>query len=156
MIRSVERWCRLPPPRRRLFVTALWRLMLVAVSLRVRGFGRTRWWLENRKFSGRRLIARDRERGLDLGTIVWAVAAGAKYSPLGSTCLARSLVLCSLLRDAAVDAQLRFGVRLTGGGWEAHAWVEVGGEVIGDPAEVPRVFKRLEPFGSFGDGVSRH
>jgi hypothetical protein len=50
-------------------------------------------------------------------------------------CLVRSLALCRLLeRSGEPGSVLRVGVRRTDTGFAAHAWVEVGGEVLGDEA----------------------
>lgn len=47
-----------------------------------------------------------------------------------STCLYRSALHCLLLRRAGRPAVMRIGARRGGDAIEAHAWVEVHGEVI--------------------------
>ena len=63
----------------------------------------------------------------------WAVRAVARRVP-GTYCLARSLALHSLLRDAGYDSELRIGVARDGAGIAAHAWVCCGGEDLEEGA----------------------
>jgi hypothetical protein len=52
-------------------------------------------------------------------------------------CLHQSLALYLWLRDEGVASELRIGVRKDGGALRAHAWVEVGGQVVNDrPASI--------------------
>jgi hypothetical protein len=64
-----------------------------------------------------------------------------------TTCLPRSLVLCTLLRRRGAEATLRLGVRKQAGDIEAHAWVEVGGLRL-DPSGAQGDFVPLANFGS--------
>jgi hypothetical protein len=44
-----------------------------------------------------------------------------------------------LTRDGIDEARVRVGVQVVGGTFVAHAWVEYGGQVVGDdPASVSR------------------
>lgn len=47
-----------------------------------------------------------------------------------TNCLEQSLVLCRVLRRRGLNADLRIGARKEAGRFEAHAWVEVAGNVI--------------------------
>jgi len=47
-----------------------------------------------------------------------------------TSCLEQSLVLCRLLRRRGVNATLRIGARKEADRFEAHAWVEVAGNVV--------------------------
>jgi hypothetical protein len=60
------------------------------------------------------------------------VLAAARYSPISFTCLERSLVLGRLLTSRGIPSQLRIGTRTNDGKFEAHAWVERNGAVIGE------------------------
>lgn len=56
--------------------------------------------------------------------------------PWQPTCLVRALALERLLRRRGFEgAEVRIGVRRQDGGFSAHAWVECGGEIVGDPVE---------------------
>lgn len=57
----------------------------------------------------------------------------ARWGPVRSRCLVRSLALRQLLRERGFDgAEIRFGVRMQGDEFHAHAWVELDGTVLGD------------------------
>jgi hypothetical protein len=70
------------------------------------------------------------------------VAAAARY--VGGACLARSVVLCLLLKRRGVAAELRIGVRKQGDEFQAHAWVEAAGAVLNDVSDVAQRFLPLE------------
>ena len=61
------------------------------------------------------------------------VLAADRHSPMRGTCLERSLALWWLLGRRGITTQLRIGARKSEGKFEAHAWVERNGEVIGEP-----------------------
>jgi hypothetical protein len=66
-----------------------------------------------------------------------AVDAGLGVLPVRVTCLRRSMTLLRELRRQGLDADLCLGVRRAEHGVEAHAWLEIRGEVVNDdPAEV--------------------
>ncbi len=67
---------------------------------------------------------------------------GARWP--GSKCLDQSLAIASLLRERGIDARLLIGAARGGAGIEAHAWVEIDGEPIGEPADLRERFRVLE------------
>jgi hypothetical protein len=70
----------------------------------------------------------------------------ARHHIVRPTCLHRSFLLWWLLRRRGLDARLQIGVRRTADSKaptaeiEAHAWVEMNGQVINDAAEVQSCF----------------
>jgi hypothetical protein len=60
-------------------------------------------------------------------------------------CLTRALTLQYLLTRRGLSTVLRFGVRTEGGQLRAHAWLELGGEPLGEAADVEQRFKPLVP-----------
>ena len=76
----------------------------------------------------------------DARRIALAVNRAATFGLFRPKCLTRSRALRRMLDDAGVEgAIVRVGVQLTKGRFLAHAWVEYGGEVVGDdPATVAR------------------
>jgi hypothetical protein len=64
------------------------------------------------------------------------VAAAAKEGIVHGKCLEQSIVLWWLLLRRRVPAELRIGVRQSGTGLEAHAWVEVQGNIVNDNEDV--------------------
>jgi len=64
----------------------------------------------------------------------WLVEVAARCVRPRPTCLAKALVVSSLLRRRGLAAQLVVGVSKAGTRLEGHAWVELGGAALGaDP-----------------------
>ena len=64
------------------------------------------------------------------------VRAANSHSVRPAACLSRSLTLWWLLRRRGIESQLRLGVRKGEQGLDAHAWVELAGQVVNDAADV--------------------
>jgi hypothetical protein len=77
--------------------------------------------------------------------VVWAVTLASRYVPSAS-CLTQALAVIVLLNGVGHRAQLRIGVaKGTDGKLEAHAWVEMSGEIIlGEQGDLSR-FSVLSP-----------
>ena len=84
---------------------------------------------------------------LDRATVeraAWAIDRVVAFGPLRARCLARSIALRQLLERRGIgEAAVRVGVRRAGGRFEAHAWVELRGHVIGEQVEHVRQFTVL-------------
>jgi hypothetical protein len=80
------------------------------------------------------------DRSDDARRIALAINRAAGYGLFRPKCLVKSRALRQLLDRAGVSgAQVRVGVQLSEGRFLAHAWVEYGGQVVGDdPAFVGR------------------
>ncbi|HUP19110.1 MAG TPA: lasso peptide biosynthesis B2 protein [Gemmatimonadota bacterium] len=126
----------LPPRRRRLFLQAWTLFPLLAAALRAFGFRRVCGLL----MRGPAGAPPDPEGVADA---VAAVELAAIHSPVDANCLLRSLALVRILRGLGADPRLRFGVCQRDDRFEAHAWVELGGEVLND---APDVGIRYRPF----------
>jgi hypothetical protein len=63
--------------------------------------------------------------------------------PVANTCLRRSLVLLRELRRLRVAGALHVGVRHVAVRPEAHAWIEVDGEVINDDPRLVSTYTEL-------------
>lgn len=61
------------------------------------------------------------------------VGVASTIYPLHAECLHRAVTLHRLLRRAGLEGVLRIGVRKVEGELNAHAWVELAGEVVSDP-----------------------
>lgn len=81
--------------------------------------------------------------------IPWLVEVAARCVRPRPNCLAKALVVSSLLRRRGLAAQLVVGVSKAGGRLEGHAWVELDGAALGaDPgrgnySELARIPGRL-------------
>jgi hypothetical protein len=76
--------------------------------------------------------------------LCWAVTRAAHYGVFRPKCLARSVALQRLLLQAGVEtSQIHVGVRSQGAEFRAHAWVTVGGQVLGDDPAFVREFTEI-------------
>jgi hypothetical protein len=76
----------------------------------------------------------------DARRIALAVNRAAEFGLFRPKCLVRSRALRKMLDERGIHgAEVRVGVQLSRGRFLAHAWVEYGGQVVGDdPAAVAR------------------
>lgn len=80
-------------------------------------------------------------RARDLALAVGRAAERGLFRP---QCLVRALALQRLLaREGLGAARVRVGVRLAGARFDAHAWVEHEGEVLGDRTDYVATFSPL-------------
>lgn len=119
-------------------------LPLVVVLLPRAGYARVRSALA-RLVRERATLPPDVEARLQETTRMVDLAAGRL--PLRPACLARSLVLWTLLGTQGIPADLRLGVRAGGAPLDAHAWVEFAGRPLNDTADHVRTYEVLS-----GDG----
>ena len=61
-----------------------------------------------------------------------AVDAGLGLLPMAPTCLRRSLTLARELDRLGLSGAVHLGVRDVDGRIEAHAWVQVGADILND------------------------
>lgn len=87
--------------------------------------------------AGPEIFARARE-------IVRIVSIAAEHGIFKSTCLRRSLLTWWFLQREGIVSQICFGVRKLDHQLEAHAWVEIQGNVINDSLEIRSLFRMLE------------
>lgn len=68
--------------------------------------------------------------------LAYLVEVASRHHFLQPTCLEKALILSRILRKRGQEADLRIGTSTKNGKFEAHAWVELGGQVIlGGPVE---------------------
>jgi hypothetical protein len=114
-------------------------LMLLALklALKLRGFGPTIRWIGRRV----RLVPQRAVEPATVPAAERAVATAAAFYPGRALCLEQSLVLYYVLRRQGVAVKYCHGIRPHP--FEAHAWIEYGGEVINDVPEHLKPFARL-------------
>lgn len=78
----------------------------------------------------------------EIEAVVAIVNRAATYYLKRAWCLQRSAVTTCLLRLRGIPAELVIGVRELP--FLAHAWVEVGGEVVNDRSMVQKFYKEIE------------
>lgn len=119
-----------------------WTLLLaVDLSLRLLPF----YWVQKLAVRGRRVkgglaptVNTDAVQRLRL-----LVGTAARNHVYPMRCLPRSLVLQWLLGRRGIVANLRIGVRKEEGDLRAHAWLEHGGVIVGEPQAIPASFVPL-------------
>ncbi len=143
-----EKWRRFrerPPEDRVLILRAALILPLTEIGLRLFGFRRWKEWIE--KFSLPARLSQSLPAEVQRETALRAVRAVRSvelHGPANPNCLERSLTLWWLLRRNGVDGELHIGARKQGQRFEAHAWVELGGQVLNDGAEVHQHYARFD------------
>ncbi len=128
-----ERW---------LLLQAFLALPLVSLGLRCWGLRRLQARLLQQAARARRSSAPN--TGLDQArTTARLVQAAARHGVGSPRCLTQSLVLWYLLQRQGIDGVLRIGVKPPGYQLEAHAWVELEGQILNDHDDV---YLRFAPF----------
>ena len=115
-------------------------LVLVKLSLKIAGFGRTYSALS--ALTARR--ASEAVTPAVLAEAVRRVSLVAAFFPGRALCLEQSVTLWTLLRRRGIDAELRLGVQPYPFG--AHAWVEHRGQPVNENPEFVRTFTALPSF----------
>jgi len=79
--------------------------------------------------------------------VALALDRAAEYGLFTPTCLVRAIALERLLlREGVAGAVVRIGARQRGGRPQMHAWIEIGGVVIGGRPEIAGTFTPLHDF----------
>jgi hypothetical protein len=145
-----------PPEDRRLILRSALILPLTGIGLRLFGFRRWKSLIERFPLTAHtpESLPQDsqRETALRAARAVRSVELHGLTTP---NCLERSMTLWWLLRREGVDGELHIGARKLGGRFEAHAWVELGGQVLNDGAEVHRHYARFDAPIAAAEGGSR-
>lgn len=157
----IERTCAAPGCRAPRDRSLSWQLVvllpLVAGALRVFGFRRTyavlgrasRPRVASRRASRRRPSARRNPGTFASRTPRHVTAVVLHVSrhvlPHRGRCLLESLALWYLLRRNGYPALLLLGARTLLGPFEAHAWVELEGEVLNDAEHVRDIYVPFDP-----------
>ena len=138
----------LPGERKREFWSDWAGLQLLAAMFVVLGFKRSAAFVKRRAHATRpppenpHAAARESARLVD---------AAARNTLIGKNCLRESLWLWRQLRRQGIEAKLRIGApveRDSNSEWEAHAWVELDGQVLNDR---PNVRNRYSEFSGFAE-----
>ncbi|MGB7443771.1 MAG: lasso peptide biosynthesis B2 protein, partial [Coleofasciculaceae cyanobacterium] len=145
LVQKTHTWKKLSLYENYLLLQALTLLPLLALSLKLLGFKRTQAILSN--FLPPELYSDAPSSSAAILPIVKIVKIATKYYSW-ATCLKKSLVLWYLLRRQGIAAELQIGTRFEQGEFQAHAWVEYQGCVVGDRQGVKQhftAFDNLDP-----------
>ena len=139
------RFRKLPSAERKLVLHAMLFLALTRAGLRCVGFRRWKQTIEYflRVVPGRRGLEPAAQLVIAEG-IARAARSAERHGPAAPNCLERSLALWWLLRREGIDAELHIGASKSESRFEAHAWVELGGVVLNDTADVHSHYARFD------------
>ena len=143
IIQKTRTWRRFSLYQRYLLLQALILLPLIDLSLNVWGFKRTYSILRN---MGNREWGMGKDENSiseQILTTASMVKIAAKYYKW-ATCLRKSLALWFLLRRQGIKTELQIGTRFEKEEFQAHAWVEYQGYVVGEPSAVKQHFVSFE------------
>jgi hypothetical protein len=143
MWKAFQRYRALDLQARTLFWRAAFLLPHIALSLRLRGFIRTRDAFQKRALR----TPPWRPDDCPVQTVQKAcrmVKAAGRYGIVHPTCLVESLALWYLLQRQGISANLRIGVRKMSDEFEAHAWVEYAGLALNQPDQQHRHYAAFD------------
>jgi hypothetical protein len=132
------------PPLRQWWIGVRLGVALAGLGLliRIAGFRRAvriAWWIADRlpdapsETRGPVALAEARAR---------EIAAVASRMPVALTCLPQSLLLATLMRRRGMAGELCIGAQISGT-FDAHAWIEIDGAAIHQPADVRQRYRVL-------------
>jgi hypothetical protein len=135
-----EKWRRFrnrPAEDRRLILRAAVIMPLTEMGLRVFGFRRWKELIEKFSLAEQHTPSLpaevERERAIQSERAVRSVLLHGLTAP---NCLERSMTLWWILRSEGVQGELHIGARKAGERFEAHAWVELHGNILNDSPDV--------------------
>ena len=144
----LSRWRRFhqrPAEERAVILRATILLPLTGAGLRVFGFRRWKEWIERFSSLSRGVTPIEHAAQLEIAArAARAVRSVELHGPATPNCLERSMTLWWLLRRDGVEAELHVGARKISAQLEAHAWVEFGGKVLNDSAEIDKHYSRFD------------
>jgi hypothetical protein len=143
--RLVEKWRRFrgrPADERALILRAILFLQITRIALRVLGFQQYKKKIEDFLRSHPRSPS---ATSFETAAKISRAVRSAELHGLGTpNCLERSIALWWMLRRAGIAGELHIGGRKSGSRFEAHAWVELAGEVLNDSADVHIHYARFD------------
>ncbi|MGH2457753.1 MAG: lasso peptide biosynthesis B2 protein [Chloroflexota bacterium] len=139
LTRSLRRFLALSGPERALLIRAYVDLLQIDVALRIFGFQRVVRRVPPAS-ADRVVRIEDRSRA---GQYARWLEVAARHHVARARCLQRSLALHRWLRQEGLPSELRIGVRKEAGVLQAHAWVELGDQVVNDRPDAIAEFAPL-------------
>lgn len=133
MGRRLRQWWKLPF-RERAAVAALMVVQpAISLALHTVGYHRTLRWLERRSEHRYPRTATVAELAFAQRTAQLAAIAG-RHGPVTTTCLRQALAIYWLLRRRGLQPSLKLGVARINTTPDMHAWVELNGTRLAQPA----------------------
>lgn len=151
MLATLARGLRLPSAERAGFLRAYAALAQTDLALRVRGFQGVVTSVAPLTPSASAMTLNDVDISRVNGYVRW-IKSAARLHLAPARCLHESLTLHRWLRADGLPSEIRIGVRKEDGALQAHAWVELCGQIVNDAPAVVAQFQPLE--GVAGQAVS--
>jgi hypothetical protein len=127
-MRQLRSFFQLPARERRFLVKVILLVAAIRLGLWVLPFQTLRRWVDKLSQPPEKLPAG--AKSFVAKRAVWAVEATSRFVPQ-ATCLTQALATQLLLSRRGHQTELRFGVAKNDAGkLEAHAWVELDGQII--------------------------
>jgi hypothetical protein len=142
LLRRIGTYRGLPAGRRRLARLMYALLMVPRPALLFTRVDTVRRWLDRVVVSAR-IESASADPRMSAHRTAALLAAVARYVLPRPNCLHRALVLNSVLSAQGIASEIRYGVRRHDGKFEAHAWVEHGGEPLTEPGDLHREYEPL-------------
>ena len=142
MRRTWSRWRELGFQEKKWLLTMLLLLPLISAMLRLFGYTRTQAWLLRHSEKTAFIEADSNTLQMAEQLAVLANIAGRRGA-ITATCLRQALLLQWWLRRLGLDAKLKLGARLQEGQFDAHAWVELKGQALGQAEMNHQAFDQL-------------
>jgi hypothetical protein len=144
MLEKWHRFLKRPPDERSAILRAMIFLPLIEIGLRTFGFRRLTEMIARfpaGSYSSHSPLTSPQQEGL---IIMRAVRSAELHGITTPNCLERSITLWWLLRRAGIPSELRIGARKNDSRFEAHAWIELDGQVLNDSPEVHAHYARFD------------
>jgi hypothetical protein len=142
MWKQIRRFSALERQAQKLFMRASVLLPLISVSLKLRGFRKTKASLQY--FLSTPCGSRNPESQARAVMTAQMVRAAGRYGIGQANCLKASLALWWLLARQGIASDLRVGVLKDGEKFDAHAWVECGGAALNEPETRHQHFRAFD------------
>jgi hypothetical protein len=136
MMSKLRRLLSMPFADKRLLARAWFALLAVDLGVRLASFDAVQRFIDAH---GKRGGVNSPER------LQRFVRLAARHHLWKMQCLPQAQALRWLLAREGIGATVQIGVRKDGGALEAHAWVELDGQPLGEPADVRERFSSLRP-----------
>ncbi len=148
--RKLRTWAAQPRRVRSELPLALCTLVIAQPMLKFCGLRVTQRWLDRGAgLAGKLRFGRRRRSEWSAEDSAQAVKVAADALPGFRRCLTRSLATRFLLLRRGIESELLLGARRAGGELDAHAWLQVDGEPLGEqPGADMKAFERSRPVGT--------
>ena len=138
---KIQQWRALQSWERSLLVKLFFLLPLGWLVYKAFGFNRARQFAEPKlpadSTGGEQSAVEYAQRCAEL------TAIAARHGLYKANCLHQSLALCRVLRQQAMPARIRIGMRPNAQPFQAHAWVELDGIALGQSVDEYKAFDSL-------------